>query len=520
MPTRRELGPGAGRELTLVDESALQRALLSHYLRELGFEVTAVATADAALRHIGREPCDALLTDLRVPGMDGFALCRSIREDPKLTELPVVLLSGHEVSEADRLRAAQVGADACIARLPGFAQVVDALLASLNGHIPAAGGGNVLGALRERFLIEGRQEADRLLADLATGADLEASRRIVHGWNGRGGTLGFPQISDGAAEIEARLKRGDREGARAAVAAIRHVFTSGEVRANSGGYHPEPAGGEARATPPGTPGGAPIPDRILQGLFGRQVALVGFGPAYAAALEKDLRSARARSVAVAWPEGRTPPAELEEADLIVLHVAYEPALAPWLEPEVLGRLDAPTLLVGDVDVISRAMPALGQQQLLLTPWEPAALRLRAYLALHSVAERPAWRPSAFGAGGPELVLADDDPTITALVAATLRNSGYRCHLAEDGHEALEMARRLRPQALIIDVNMPHRDGFDVLAALKSDRRSRSVPVILLTARQQETDIIRGFELGAADYVVKPFNPLELLARLRRLVPAS
>jgi DNA-binding response OmpR family regulator len=68
--------------------------------------------------------------------------------------------------------------------------------------------------------------------------------------------------------------------------------------------------------------------------------------------------------------------------------------------------------------------------------------------------------------------------------------------------------------------MPRKDGFQVLAALRDGGRTRGMPVVLLTARRQELDILRGFELGAADYVVKPFNPLELAARLRRLAPVE
>lgn len=118
----------------------------------------------------------------------------------------------------------------------------------------------------------------------------------------------------------------------------------------------------------------------------------------------------------------------------------------------------------------------------------------------------------------DVVIADDDETVLAIVQATLRNSGWRCHLVADGIEALAVTKRLRPDAVVIDVNMPGRDGFDVLSALRNDARTRGIPVVLLTARHQEIDVIRGFDLGAADYVAKPFNPLELAARLERLAP--
>jgi len=90
-----------------------------------------------------------------------------------------------------------------------------------------------------------------------------------------------------------------------------------------------------------------------------------------------------------------------------------------------------------------------------------------------------------------------------------------CHTAADGLEAIAAARRLKPQVAVLDVNMPGMDGFEVLAAI----RAEGIPsrVVLLTARQQETDVIRGFTLGADDYVVKPFSPMELVARLKRLL---
>jgi two-component system OmpR family response regulator len=90
-----------------------------------------------------------------------------------------------------------------------------------------------------------------------------------------------------------------------------------------------------------------------------------------------------------------------------------------------------------------------------------------------------------------------------------------CETATNGRSALEVIRKFRPHAAVLDVNMPGMDGYEVLAAIRSEELH--VHVILLTARQQESDIIRGFTLGADDYVVKPFGPMELVARLKRLL---
>ena len=116
-----------------------------------------------------------------------------------------------------------------------------------------------------------------------------------------------------------------------------------------------------------------------------------------------------------------------------------------------------------------------------------------------------------------VVVADDDLTISALVAATLRSHGIRCHLARHGREALEMTRQLQPSALVLDINMPQMDGFEVLTTIKEDPTTAGTPIVLLSARKQEADVLRGFGLGAQDYVVKPFNPFELLVRLKRVM---
>ena len=113
----------------------------------------------------------------------------------------------------------------------------------------------------------------------------------------------------------------------------------------------------------------------------------------------------------------------------------------------------------------------------------------------------------------EVLLADDDLTVRMVVRGLMQNAGIKCRMACDGTEALQALRDCRPTACVLDVNMPGMDGYEVLAAVRSE--GIPVRVILLTARQQEADITRGFTLGADDYVVKPFNPAELLARVKR-----
>ncbi len=114
-----------------------------------------------------------------------------------------------------------------------------------------------------------------------------------------------------------------------------------------------------------------------------------------------------------------------------------------------------------------------------------------------------------------VVVVEDDPHIADLVDLYLRREGYRVLLATDGEKGLEIFKQEDPWIVILDVGLPGtRDGFDVCREIRS--RS-SVPVLFLTARDDEVDRILGLELGADDYLVKPFSPRELVARVRAIL---
>lgn len=119
-----------------------------------------------------------------------------------------------------------------------------------------------------------------------------------------------------------------------------------------------------------------------------------------------------------------------------------------------------------------------------------------------------------------ILVVDDEPDITALVAYHLAKAGYRVSTAANGPDALRAAREERPDIVILDLMLPGVSGYDVLAELRRREETQDVGVILLTARREETDRIKGLSLGADDYLTKPFSPQELALRvgavLRRL----
>jgi DNA-binding response OmpR family regulator len=114
---------------------------------------------------------------------------------------------------------------------------------------------------------------------------------------------------------------------------------------------------------------------------------------------------------------------------------------------------------------------------------------------------------------PLILVADDDEHILALIVVGLERSGYAVATADDGERALALARERRPQLAILDVTMPRLTGYEVTERLRDDEGTRRIPVILLTARVEESDVARGSAAGADDYVTKPFSPRELRARV-------
>ena len=116
-----------------------------------------------------------------------------------------------------------------------------------------------------------------------------------------------------------------------------------------------------------------------------------------------------------------------------------------------------------------------------------------------------------------ILIAEDEPYILKMLDFRLKTLGHEIIGAVDGGQALDLASREEPDLVLLDVMMPVMDGFQVLRKLKSQKETKNIPVIMLTARGLEKDIVTGLEAGAADYVTKPFSFPELIARVNRAI---
>jgi DNA-binding response OmpR family regulator len=119
-----------------------------------------------------------------------------------------------------------------------------------------------------------------------------------------------------------------------------------------------------------------------------------------------------------------------------------------------------------------------------------------------------------------VLVVDDDPVILRLLEVNFEMEGFVVRTAGDGVEGLEAARAEQPDVIVSDVMMPRMNGLELCKGLKDDPATASIPVILLSAKAQATDIRAGIDAGADDYVTKPFEPLDLVDRVNKLLPAG
>jgi two-component system cell cycle response regulator DivK len=498
----------AGEPILIVDDTPVNLKLTRILLLNEGYKVLTAASAEEALELLRGYRPRLILADIQLPGMDGLEMTRRIKDDPATRDITVVALTAFAM-KGDEQKAIDAGCDGYITkpidtrtlgqRIREYMNVrAEASVPSPPSDAPSEGiPATELNVLRRRFLEEGLDRSRQLLLDLDGSFNSAAAANTVHQWVGTGGLLGYSAIGRLARELEALLRERPMDNSQVRESLTNLVLAFSSPR-------------EARD--------APIPPSIMHALAGKSVGIVGLPAHESQRLCMALERAEARPVffeSASSPEG----AVAAGCGLVVIYVRPD-VPSPWLDPASPAAV-LPCVFVGARDHLLNLDPAVQSmaREYLMDSWQPDEALVRLSLAIAPMAMAPATyippAPHAAPAGRPRVLIADDDATVLALVRMALENFGIECHQATDGASAIEAARRLSPQAAVLDVNMPGMDGYEVLSAIRAEKMSTRV--LLLTARQQENDIIRGFALGADDYVVKPFSPLELVARLKRLL---
>lgn len=117
----------------------------------------------------------------------------------------------------------------------------------------------------------------------------------------------------------------------------------------------------------------------------------------------------------------------------------------------------------------------------------------------------------------KILIVDDEPSIARSLSFVLDKEGYDVSIAEDGDQAMAMIRGSKPNIIFLDVLMPKKNGYDVCRSIKSDPELMDIHVVMLTAKDQESERKKGVEHGADEYISKPFSPMKILARVRELL---
>jgi CheY-like chemotaxis protein len=262
-------------------------------------------------------------------------------------------------------------------------------------------------------------------------------------------------------------------------------------------------------------------DNLVETLKGKRFALLGFDPDETQTLRSAIDFASARMHSIAEDPRHPSLTTMAPFDACVVNLSSEVSKVAGGAVDLLAISRKPTVIIGERDeVLGHAFSlSSAAHEFIIRPWTREDFYLRAFMVLRNapsiVVDQPA--RSAAARTEPTIIVADDDRTTIMMVQSILRTWKINCIVAHNGKDAMEQTKKIRPDALLLDVSMPDMDGFQVLAALRADPVTRATPIVMLTAAQSESEIVRGFDLGADDYITKPFRAHEMLARLKRLV---
>ena len=493
----------------IVDEAPANRKLTELVLAGAGYQVCSAKDAEEALQLVRDFRPRAVLTDIHLPGMDGLELTRRLRTDPA-TQDTIILAVTACALRSDEQKASEAGFDGYIVK-PYDTRKLPAIV---RGHLSRTAAANLIpppapaaatipaAEVRRRFLAEGAEQSRSLMAILGTHFDPQEARTTFKRWAGLGSTLGLEQIAHLAQEAQRLLDGPHPQTSPRLEEILGQLFRLFTER------------------PPRRRDTVLLPEAVIHQLAGSKLGLIGFEAEETRRLAEVFGNARATVQVLEDDDARPNSEALDSVELVIFNIRHDAPPPDWMKRKDLARVEQPILFVGPRDLLLEHGISLksGEHDFLVWPWDAEEAIMRACMALGRAGSRRPRKPSSAHRSG--VVMADDDPTTVALVRGTLESYQIECRIAADGGQVLEMIAAYPPGAVILDVNVANIDGFEVLAALKREEATSDIPVVFLTSRQQETDIVRAFGLGADDYIVKPFSPMELAARIKRLMRKS
>lgn len=349
-------------------------------------------------------------------------------------------------------------------------------------------------------LLEGYREA--LGAGTLDEQQHEALRALVHKLSGTGATYGFPQISNAASLLEDLLV------AEESVPTDLIIFDLDSLLEACAAAHIQEPVSFASEQPAST---APEPAPLIQKAQLPLVLIVDDDESVRAMLVALIQN-YARTITAANADDALELLYREPPDLILLDDKMPGATSGMKLLEDIQLVSSlksiPVVMITATDQPEAVMRGLtaGAVDYIIKPFDPDAVGEKIKARLKRL--------------GTTILIVDDDKAICELLKRKFATIGFSAQVANEGQAAIDMMRAAPPDLVLLDRMLPGFSGGAVLQTIREIPQLKEIPVIFLTARRQEADILSGFELGAADYIVKPFNPDEVVARCVRLLGTS
>jgi two-component system, cell cycle response regulator DivK len=494
----------ANERILVVEDNPSNVKLARLLLEKAGYEVRVAGDSAETLETLRSFAPRLILMDIQLPGMDGLTLTRQLRASGILGDTIIVAVTAYAM-QGDQERAKAAGCDGYITKPINTRTFVDQVRGYLK-EVPAepapqpeADPNDLLSELRNTFIAEGTESSHKYSDKDHGGSDADARRRIVHHWAGMAGTLGFPEITAVARELENVLAT-QPDGWT-----LRAPELFGQLNSLFSNLM-------------GTGGLPVVPQELAQDLASKRIGLIGFNEQESIRVRATFNhvSAVVRDLG-ALSTGLGLEA-LQTHDLIVLNACTEEGVRSWdsilaqpvLQQNILVIASRSALLDPKLGLLDRAV------DFVLEPWDSEELLCRAQKVICHKSALP--QRQAEQRTKPAVLIADDDPLIHSLLTPMLNKLGIDCYAAKNGGETVELVSKLSPDLLILDVVMPVMNGLAVLREIRKTQQNSSIRILMLSARQQRSDISMALAFGANDYAVKPFDPEDIVLRVTRLLP--
>ena len=257
---------------------------------------------------------------------------------------------------------------------------------------------------------------------------------------------------------------------------------------------------------------------IQQSLAGRRFALMGFETPEADSIIAVLGTVRAIGQIVGSAPSIPGLNILSRFDACFINASASGAGGQSSPINMIAGSRKPAIVVGTYDELVQHIVAFADlnRDCALRPYAPQDLLLRAYRVLRFVEKDIEAIQASIGSNR-VAVVADDDDTSIRLLSMILKNAHFDSEIVRNGARAVAKTREKKPDLVLLDISMPEMNGFEALTELRNDPRTKDIPVILVSAHRDENEVVKGFSLGANDYITKPFNSGELMARINRVL---